>query len=109
MQKYLEKLKIDMELRGMSESTQESYSRRVKTFFSEVNKEIEVVTPDDIRNYIICLKHNKKLSLGTINAYISALKFFYSITLEKRMGCKKSSSYERLQSFSCSFIKRRSL
>lgn len=42
-----------------------------------------------MRNYVIYLKHDKKLSLGTINAYISAFKFFYSITLEKDWNERK--------------------
>jgi site-specific recombinase XerD len=83
VQKYFEKMMIDIDLRGMSEATAEAYLRRVAIFIKHINKPIEDITPEDIRNYVIYLKQDKKLSLGTINAYISAFKFFFSITLEK--------------------------
>lgn len=89
MEKYFEKMMMDMDLRGMSYATREAYLRRVGIFIKNIGKEIETVTLEDVRNYVIYLKYDKKLSLGTINAYISAFKFFFSITLEKNWDEKK--------------------
>lgn len=79
----------DMELRGMTQSTQEAYIRRTKSFIQDVNKDITAITPDQIREYIIYLKDTKKLCFGTINAYISAIKFWFSITLGKDWDSRK--------------------
>ena len=77
------KMVLDMELRGMAESTLKSYPERVQLFIKFSGKDIQDIEINDIRNYIIHLKDVKKLSFGTINAHISALKFFFSITLGK--------------------------
>ena len=81
--KYLTNMKTDMDLRNMSDSTQEAYLRRIAIFLEDVKKDILSISVDDIRKYIIYLKDDKKLSIGTIKAYISAIRFFYTITLEK--------------------------
>lgn len=90
MQEYLDKMRIDMELRSMSQSTIEAYLRQVQVFLRYVQiDEITHIRIEDIRNYVLYLKQDKKLSLGTINVYISALKFFYDITLEKDWDYRK--------------------
>jgi len=89
MQKFLDKMRTDMELRNMSQNTIEGYLRRVQVFLRDTHVENDNISIEDIRNYIICLKQDKKLSLGTINAYVSALKFFYDITLEKDWNHRK--------------------
>jgi integrase/recombinase XerD len=38
---------------------------------------------EDIQQYILYLKREKELSAGTINNYISAIKFFYTYILER--------------------------
>lgn len=96
---YFEKMITDMELRGMSLSTQEAYIRRSKSFVSDSKKNINEITNDDIRNYIIYLKDIKKLSFGTINAYISAIKFLFHITLEKDWDSRKVPRMRGYKSF----------
>jgi integrase/recombinase XerD len=71
----------DMNLQGISPSTQESYLRRVNAFLEFTKKDIEDIQITDIRKYIIHLNDEKKLSSGTINAYISGLKFLFVTTL----------------------------
>lgn len=89
MQEYLEKMQLDMALRNMSRTTIDSYVKRVEVFLRDTKKEVDKITPDDIRNYVIYLLESKKLSVGTINGYISAFKFFYDITLEKDWDRRK--------------------
>lgn len=99
MHTYFEKMITDMELRGMSQATQEAYLRRSKLFVSDSKKYINEITNDDIRNYIIYLKDIKKLSFGTINAYISAIKFLFYITLEKDWDSRKVPRMKGYKSF----------
>jgi integrase/recombinase XerD len=84
---YIEKMKLDMELRGMSTQTKDGYIKRVQVFLRFVDK--NVIDISDIRNFVIYLKDTKKLSFGTINAYISALKFLFCVTLEKDWDSRK--------------------
>ena len=44
---------------------------------------MENITEGDIQQYILYLKKEKGLSAGTINNYISAIKFFYTYVLDK--------------------------
>ena len=99
MHTYFEKMKIDMELRGMSQATQEAYLRRSMLFVSDLKKNITEIISEDIRNYIIYLKDVKKLSFGTINAYISAIKFFFYVTLEKDWDSRKVPRMRGYKSF----------
>lgn len=79
----IENMITDMKLRGLSESTQEAYLRRVQSFIEFTKKDINDIEMSDIRTYMLHLKDEKKLSFGTINAYISALQFLFIITLRK--------------------------
>lgn len=99
MNTYLEKMITDMKLRGMSEATQEAYVRRAKQFLTDSKKNINELTTDDIRKYIIYLKDIKNLSFGTINAYISAIKFFFYVTLEKDWDSRKVPRMRGYKSF----------
>lgn len=89
MQEYLDKMRTDMELRNMSQITIQSYIKRVQLFLFNIQKNISKISIEDIRNYVLYLKQDKKLSIGTINAYISALKFFYDITLQKEWDSRR--------------------
>jgi integrase/recombinase XerD len=86
---YILKMKTDMDMHSLSNATQEGYLRRVDTFLHDIKKDVNNISMDDIREYIIYLKDTKNLCFGTINAYISAIKFFYTITLEKDWDKRK--------------------
>ena len=83
MHKYITNMQADMDLHCLSDATQEAYLRRAGIFLQHVNKDITEIGMDDIRKYILYLKNIKKLCFGTVNAYISAIKFFYTITIGK--------------------------
>ena len=73
----------------MAKSTIDSYIRRVEIFLRDTSKQVNEIIPDDIRNYVIHLLKVKKLSADTINQYITAVKFFYDIALEKEWDKRK--------------------
>jgi len=99
MSNSIEKMITDMELRGMSETTKESYLRHVQLFIKFVGIDTDRINMEDIRNYIIYLKDVKSLSYGTINAHISGIKFFYSIALERDWDEKKVPRMRGYKSF----------
>ncbi len=89
---YEQEINLYFELKDTPESSRESYFRRMNAFtqfMQESNKCIEDVTEGDIQQYILYLKKEKNLSAGTINNYISAIRFFYIHVLGKEWNSKK--------------------
>jgi integrase/recombinase XerD len=89
---YQQDFDLYFELKGTPDSSKESYFRRMTAFINFMhnnNRDLEEVTPGDIQQYILYLKREKQLSAGTINNYISAVKFFYTHILDKEWNSKK--------------------
>ena len=104
MEHYKETIELYFELKGTPESSQESYLRRIQaflTYMEELEKPIDTMNEDDIQHYILYLKREKGLSAGTINNYISAIKFFYTLCFTERMEFQKSSKDEENIKLSC--------
>lgn len=92
MNRYEQEINMYFELKGTPESSRESYFRRMNAFIQFIeaqNQFIEKITEQDIQHYILYLKREKGLSAGTINNYISAIKFFYTHILNKEWNTKK--------------------
>ena len=79
----IEKLKFDMQLCGLSETTQKNYEYHVKKFVIFYNKPIEEVILDDVRIYLHYLRNDRKLGIGTVNYFHTCIKFLFQVTLEK--------------------------
>jgi integrase/recombinase XerD len=102
MNQYHKKIELYFELKDIPESSRESYGRRIRSFFAfmaEQNRPIEMTTLEDIQEYILHLKKNRGLSAGTINNYISSVRFFYTYALEKEWNPRQVPRMKRPQSF----------
>ena len=98
MNKRLEAVELYFELRGTPDSTRESHFRRIRTFLDFVGeKQQDDITPEDIQQFILHLKNRKGLSAGTINNYISAIRFFYTHVLDKEWNARKVPRMKRFQ------------
>lgn len=99
---YKEQIELYFELKGTPESSRESYFRRIKAFISylESNK-LSTEDPKicDIQQYILHLKRDIGLSAGTINNYISGIKFYYTHILGKDWDLKKLPRMKRTYKF----------
>lgn len=90
MNKYLNEINLYFELRDTPESSKESYFRRVEAFLTYFDeKQPEDITYQDIQQYILHLKKEKGLAPGTINNYISAIRFFLIHVLDKEWNARK--------------------
>jgi integrase/recombinase XerD len=101
MNSYEQKVELYFELKGTPDSSRESYWRRMNAFLlylQERNRPIEEMKLEDIQQYILFLKKDKGLSSGTINNYISAIKFFYTYVLDKEWNPRKVPRMKRAQS-----------
>jgi site-specific recombinase XerD len=83
MNSILEKVKENGELRNLSENTIETYIRVVRQFSEYFNKAPENLGTDEIREYLLYLKNDKKRAIQTLDVTYSALKFFYNGVIEK--------------------------
>lgn len=102
MDPYKETIELYFELKGTPQSSRESYYRRMKaflTYMKDQGKWIENTNETDIQQYILYLKREKELSPGTINNYISAIRFFYTYVLQKEWDARKVPRMRRESSF----------
>jgi site-specific recombinase XerD len=73
----------DMTVRNFAPNTQESYLSQVSLFARHFGKSPEQLGPEEIRAYQIYLAEKRKVSVGTRILAVSALRFFYAVTLQR--------------------------
>ncbi|MGZ3806275.1 MAG: tyrosine-type recombinase/integrase [Pseudobdellovibrionaceae bacterium] len=82
MKELLEQFVFSLKERGLTKSTQASYSSIMKKFFIYANKDPLEVTMEDIRKFQVHLI-DKSFAPRTINQNMAAIKFFYLKTLKR--------------------------
>ena len=80
-----EKMKEEMILVGLAESTQVIYLKAVMSLCDYYNKSPMKLTEQEIKTYLLYLKKEKKLAPNTYNTHIYGLRFFYCMTLRRPM------------------------
>jgi integrase/recombinase XerD len=73
----------DMQVRNLSANTQLSYLQQVSLFARHFRKSPAELGPEEIRTYQVYLTNERKLSPGSIQIAIAALRFLYKVTLKK--------------------------
>jgi site-specific recombinase XerD len=71
----------DMQLRGLSEKTQESYVRAVRQLAEHCGKSPDRISEEELRQYFLYLKNDKQAFSSTLNVALNGIKFFYQHTL----------------------------
>jgi integrase/recombinase XerD len=92
MKNYIQECELYFTLKATPPSSQESYLRRIKAFVGFIEaqgKNLEQIDFKDIQAYILYLKQDKALSAGTINAYISSIRFLYTYVLDREWNSRK--------------------
>ncbi|KJS14578.1 MAG: integrase, partial [Peptococcaceae bacterium BRH_c4b] len=80
-EQVLERLKFDVELRGLSKHTKAEYYTKVKIFQDHFNKPATELGVEDVREFLHYLTTKKKLASESVNTYNSGLRFLYGVTL----------------------------
>ncbi len=70
----------DMTIRGFGAKTQVDYIRCVKRFAAFLGRSPDTATPEEIRRFQLTLREDG-MSPSAINAIVSALRFFFKVTL----------------------------
>jgi len=78
-QRYIE----DLQLRGLSPRTQEAYVRVVRKLAEHYGKSPDVLTEEELRQYLLYLKNEKHAARNTCTLALCSLKFFYQQTLKR--------------------------
>jgi integrase/recombinase XerD len=72
----------DMTARRFSEDTQRDYVRNVRNFTAFLGRSPDTATSDDLRRFQLHMAQ-RQISPWSINAAIAALRFFFTVTLER--------------------------
>ena len=72
----------DMTARRFKEKVQKDYVRHVRTFAAFLGRSPDTATSEDLRRYQLHMAQ-QQVSPWTINSAIAALRFFFTVTLER--------------------------
>jgi len=88
-EQILERVKIDLETRGRTDDTVQTYCMHVRLYQDHFNKPADEMSEDEISAYLHFLIKEKKLSPASVNAQNSSLRFLYGVTLDRLINTKK--------------------
>ena len=72
----------DMTARRFKEKVQKDYVRYVRTFVAFLGRSPDTATSEDLRRFQVHLAP-QQIGVGSINAAVAALRFFFNVTLER--------------------------
>jgi len=73
----------DLQLRGLSEKTQDAYVRAVRQLAEHYGKSPDRINEEELRQYLLYLKNDKQVASSTLNVTLNGIKFFYQHTLRR--------------------------
>jgi site-specific recombinase XerD len=73
----------DMQLRGLSSRTQESYVREVRQLALYYDKSPELLSDEELRQYFLYLRNHKQASRSSCTVALCAIKFLFERTLQR--------------------------
>jgi integrase/recombinase XerD len=73
----------DMQLRGLSPRTQESYVREVRQLALYYDKSPELLSDEELRQYFLYLRNQKQASRSSCTVALCAIKFLFERTLRR--------------------------
>src|SRR4030042_6016787 len=84
-----QKLIEDLQLRGLSSRTQEMYVLAVRQLAKHYEKSPDQISEEELRQYLLYLSKVKKVSPSTFQIALSAIKFFFELTLQRQWSTLK--------------------
>jgi integrase/recombinase XerD len=73
----------DMQIRNLAENTQKSYLQQVSSFARHFRRSPELLSPDEVRAWLIYLREERRLAPSSLGPTIGALRFLYRVTLKR--------------------------
>ena len=94
--KLIEKLQENMEMRGFSNHTKDSYLRKAKEIIEYFGKPMKQVTTKELREYLMkYLREERKLEERSVNYYNSVIRFIYDVVLDYPINQKQTPMYKK--------------
>lgn len=72
-----------LQLRGLSERTQEAYTRAVRQLAEHYNKSPDLITEEELRQYFLHIINVKHYSRNTTTIALCGIRFFFEQTLNR--------------------------
>jgi len=72
----------DMTARRFSEATRRDYARHVRNFEAFLGRSPDTASREDLRDYQLHVAE-QKIGAATVNSAVAALRFFFTVTLER--------------------------
>ena len=73
----------DMRLRGLTEGTRQVYLQAVKHLAAHYGRSPDLLTEDEVRDFLLYLTETRKLAKSTVRIHLFAIKFPYRMTLQR--------------------------
>jgi integrase/recombinase XerD len=73
----------DMQIRNLTPNTQRVYVANIFRFACHFRKSPDLLGPPEIRSYLLHLTRERRLAASSIIVTVSALRFFYAVTLKR--------------------------
>ena len=89
MGKLRDQMLADLQLRGATTRTQETYLREVSNLAKYYNRSPEELGEDELKEYMLYMMKERHLSDGTYRFYVAGLKFLYRTTLKREWVVEK--------------------
>lgn len=83
MTELQQRMKECLQLRGLSERTQEAYVRAVRQLAQHYHKSPALITEEELRQYFLYLKNVKHYARPTATIAICGIRFFFERTLNR--------------------------
>lgn len=85
-EEILAKMEEEIHLRGLSHHTRDEYITRAKITMQYFKRPLDELTERDLREFLLHLLDEKKLSSGSVNGYNSAIRFVYGAIIGKDLN-----------------------
>jgi len=79
-----DQMQTDLQLKGITPRTQKDYLREVSNLAKYFNKSPEELGEKEVKEYLVHLLKDRKISGGTYKYYVSGIKFLYRTTLKRQ-------------------------
>ena len=89
MGKLRERMERDLEIRGFSPNSRKAYLYWIKALARHFGRSPDQLSPGDIQRYQLYVTRERKVAWSTYNQAVSALRFFYGVTLGKDWAIKE--------------------
>jgi integrase/recombinase XerD len=78
-----DRMQADLVLRGLAETTQKEYLRRVKHLAKYYRRPPDQLGESEVQKFLLHIVRERKLSAASLHLYVAAFKFFFSVTCNK--------------------------